>query len=161
MTQTELSQALRIEDVIALFGIKPVRNKYLCPFHGDKKPSASIKHKKFHCFSCGWHGDAIDFATGMGMDVPTLAKQFGLEYGGKVDKQALRRLQEERQERERVQELKDHQARLICGARQSFWSQKQDEDYFPIAYLDRLLDRLPLPYEVEAMLAGLERRYKY
>ena len=35
----------------------------LCPFHQEKSPSFTIVPGKrmFHCFGCGWHGDAIKF----------------------------------------------------------------------------------------------------
>ena len=35
----------------------------LCPFHNDRKPSFSVVEDKgfYHCFSCGAHGNAIDF----------------------------------------------------------------------------------------------------
>lgn len=33
----------------------------VCPFHGDKDPSFSIKNNFGYCFGCGWHGNAIDF----------------------------------------------------------------------------------------------------
>lgn len=38
-------------------------NKISCPFHNDKTPSLSYNPKtdKWHCFSCGRGGDAIDF----------------------------------------------------------------------------------------------------
>jgi DNA primase len=33
----------------------------LCPFHDEKRPSASVNHveKKFRCHGCGIHGDAV------------------------------------------------------------------------------------------------------
>jgi hypothetical protein len=38
------------------------RQKVLCPFHGDTRPSASIDFDKqrFTCFACGVGGDALD-----------------------------------------------------------------------------------------------------
>ena len=33
-----------------------------CPFHNDRHPSMKAD-KKFHCFGCGAHGDAIDFVS--------------------------------------------------------------------------------------------------
>lgn len=35
-----------------------------CPFHNDRHPSMKAD-KKFHCFGCGAHGDAIDFVSRM------------------------------------------------------------------------------------------------
>jgi len=34
-----------------------------CPFHNDKHPSfkVNLDTQTFHCFSCGAHGDVIDF----------------------------------------------------------------------------------------------------
>jgi len=46
----------RFEDFIEV-----KRNKACCPFHKDNNPSFSIRENKGHCFSCGWHGDIIDF----------------------------------------------------------------------------------------------------
>jgi len=37
------------------------KNKASCPFHEDKHPSFSIRGEKGHCFSCGFHGDILDF----------------------------------------------------------------------------------------------------
>lgn len=37
------------------------KNKALCPFHDDTKPSLSVKGKIFNCFACGAKGDSIDF----------------------------------------------------------------------------------------------------
>lgn len=33
-----------------------------CPFHNDRHPSMKAD-RKFHCFGCGAHGDAIDFVS--------------------------------------------------------------------------------------------------
>lgn len=33
-----------------------------CPFHLDKTPSLKVdRHNRFHCFSCGFNGDVVDF----------------------------------------------------------------------------------------------------
>jgi DNA primase len=45
-------------------GATPKTNTHnLCPFHGEKTPSLSIKKddQSFHCFGCGAGGDVIDF----------------------------------------------------------------------------------------------------
>jgi hypothetical protein len=33
----------------------------LCPFHNDRHPSFAVYPDHYHCFSCGEHGDAIDW----------------------------------------------------------------------------------------------------
>lgn len=57
----------------------------LCPFHAEKTPSFSVSPTKqfYHCFSCGKHGDAINFLmehTGASFTeaVHELAQQCGL-----------------------------------------------------------------------------------
>ena len=36
----------------------------LCPFHNEKSPSFTVSEDKgfYHCFGCGAHGSAIDYA---------------------------------------------------------------------------------------------------
>mgnify|MGYP001631138112 FL=1 len=39
-------------------------NRYsmaLCPFHNDRHPSLYVADDHYHCFTCGEHGDVIDF----------------------------------------------------------------------------------------------------
>ena len=55
---------LTTEQVIERYLGAPNRlKKFLCPFHNDKSPSLSINPRtgKYRCFSCGAHGDMIDF----------------------------------------------------------------------------------------------------
>lgn len=33
----------------------------ICPLHGEKTPSFSVKNNYFHCFGCGKKGSTIDF----------------------------------------------------------------------------------------------------
>ena len=58
----------------------------LCPFHSEKTPSFTVSENKgfFHCFGCGAHGSAVDFAMrSEGLTFPEaverLAQQVGLE----------------------------------------------------------------------------------
>lgn len=37
--------------------------KGLCPFHDEKSPSFYVYDDSYHCFSCGQHGDVIDFVV--------------------------------------------------------------------------------------------------
>lgn len=57
-------QKLTTEQVLEHYLGEPNRTKkYRCPFHQDKTPSLSIDTRtgRFRCFSCGAHGDMIDF----------------------------------------------------------------------------------------------------
>ena len=45
-----------------LYGVEV--NRYgmaLCPFHNDRHPSLYVTDDHYHCFTCGEHGDVIDF----------------------------------------------------------------------------------------------------
>ena len=52
-----------IIETLAREGVELRRGWGLCPFHADKHPSFKINRdtQTFHCFSCGAHGDVIDF----------------------------------------------------------------------------------------------------
>ena len=58
-----IESTLDIETVLQAEGIDLRRGWGLCPFHADKHPSFKINRARqtFHCFSCGGHGDVIDF----------------------------------------------------------------------------------------------------
>ena len=132
-------------DVLVYFGIKEQRGRYLCPFHDDHHPSAVIKGERFKCFACGWHGDIVDFGRDMGMSTANLAASFGLEWQGARDPEAEARAEAEREERNQIRLLKAEQTKKVCQARCYFWGLKHDERWFPVAYLDRLLDGDKLP----------------
>ena len=57
-------------DVAVNYGLRPNRAKMICcPFHQDKHPSMKVD-RRYYCFGCGAHGDAIDFVAnlyGIGM----------------------------------------------------------------------------------------------
>jgi hypothetical protein len=63
----KVKQNTNIKEVIEWFGHLRFdrKNKALCPFHDDHKPSLSIKESDgiFKCFTCDVSGDAIDFVA--------------------------------------------------------------------------------------------------
>ena len=60
----EVKQKLNIRKVIEHYGCNVNRaRQFVCPFHNDHKPSASIKNDYFHCFVCGAGGDLITFTA--------------------------------------------------------------------------------------------------
>lgn len=54
------------------------RQKILCPFHDDSRPSAQVDfaRQRFICWACGVHGDALDL----------LRSQEGLSFGAAVNR---------------------------------------------------------------------------
>ena len=73
----EVKQQLNIRQVVEHYGFKVNRAKqFVCPFHNDHKPSASIKNDYFNCFVCGAGGDLITFtAKYLGMSNLDAAKE--------------------------------------------------------------------------------------
>ena len=56
----------------------------LCPFHNEKSPSFTVSDDKgfFHCFGCGAHGDAIEFARRSdGLSFPEAVERLAQEVG--------------------------------------------------------------------------------
>ncbi|WP_419605993.1 CHC2 zinc finger domain-containing protein [Thiolapillus sp.] len=59
----------------------------LCLWHGDKRPGSfkiNVNTGHCHCFSCGAHGDIIDFAmqqdgTGFSETLKNLANEYGIQ----------------------------------------------------------------------------------
>ena len=60
----DVKRQLNIRQVVEFYGFKVNRaNQFICPFHNDHKPSASIKNDYFNCFVCGAGGDLISFTA--------------------------------------------------------------------------------------------------
>ena len=60
----DVKRQLNIRQVVEFYGFKVNRaNQFICPFHNDHKPSASIKNDYFKCFVCGAGGDLITFTA--------------------------------------------------------------------------------------------------
>ena len=60
----DVKRQLNIRQVVEFYGFKVNRaNQFICPFHNDHKPSASIKNDYFNCFVCGSGGGLITFTA--------------------------------------------------------------------------------------------------
>ncbi len=83
----EVKQQLNIRQVIEHYGFKVNRNgKFICAFHNDHKPSASIKNDYFNCFVCGAGGDLITFtAKYLGLSNLDATKQLIEEFNLNID----------------------------------------------------------------------------
>ena len=107
----EVKQRLNIRQVVEHYGYKVNRaNQFICPFHNDHKPSASIKNDYFNCFVCGAGGDLITFTAKLhGLKnydaCKKLASDFNLNIGTEPQTQADR-LRADRERAKRQSELK-------------------------------------------------------
>jgi hypothetical protein len=83
----EVKSQLNIRQVIEHYGVKVNRaNFFICPFHNDHKPSASIKNNYFNCFVCGAGGDLISFtAKYLGLSNLDATKQLIKEFNLNID----------------------------------------------------------------------------
>ena len=104
----EVKEQLNIRQVIEHYGFKVNRAKqFICPFHNDHKPSASIKNDYFHCFVCGAGGDLITFtAKYLGMSnldaTKELVKEFSLDIDISTPEERKSQYIEERKRREEI-----------------------------------------------------------
>lgn len=101
----EVKSKLNIGEVIERFGIKVDRaHRFVCPFHNDHTPSASIKNDYFNCFVCGTGGDLITFtAKYLGLTNFEAAKYLVQEFNLDVD---ISTKEERREKYKAVQERK-------------------------------------------------------
>ena len=83
----EVKQQLNIRQVVEHYGFKVNRaRQFVCPFHNDHKPSASIKNDYFHCFVCGAGGDLITFtARYLNLHNIEAARELVREFGLDID----------------------------------------------------------------------------
>ena len=83
----EVKKQLNIRQVVEYYGFKVNRaNQFICPFHNDHKPSASIKNDYFNCFVCGAGGDLITFtAKYLGLSNLDAAKELVKEFKLDID----------------------------------------------------------------------------
>ena len=83
----EVKSQLNIQTVVEHYGFKVNRaHQFVCPFHNDHKPSASIKNDYFHCFVCGAGGDLIT-CTAMYLDLHNIeaARELVRVFGLNID----------------------------------------------------------------------------
>ena len=107
----DVKRQLNIRQVVEFYGFKVNRaNQFICPFHNDHKPSASIKNDYFNCFVCGAGGDLITFTAKLhGLSninaCKKLVSDFGLNIATEPQTQADK-LKADRERAKRQAELK-------------------------------------------------------
>lgn len=113
----EVKSQLNIRQVIEHYGYKVNRAKqFVCPFHNDHKPSASIKNDYFNCFVCGAGGDLITFTAKLfGLNNINACKKLDEDFNlGLFDRQISQtdRLTADRERAKRQLELKRQQEEI-------------------------------------------------
>ena len=107
----EVKEQLNIRQVVEFYGFNVNRaGQFICPFHNDHKPSASIKNDYFNCFVCGAGGDLITFTAKIhGLSninaCKKLVSDFGLNISTEPQTQADK-LKADRERAKRQAELK-------------------------------------------------------
>ena len=110
----DVKRQLNIRRVIEHYGYKVNRaGQFLCPFHNDHKPSASIKNDYFNCFVCGAGGDLITFTAKLhGLSNIDACKKLDQDFHLGLSQQPMShidRLKADREKVKRQSELKRQQ----------------------------------------------------
>ena len=117
----QIKSSVTMQQAIEHYGFTVNRaHKILCPFHSDKRNSCHIYKDGYKCFSCGAHGDVIDFVSRYFnlsfMDsVKKMNDDFslGMEIGGtltdeqkrEANRQAYKRRQEQKRRQNELKRL--------------------------------------------------------
>ena len=159
----EVKQRLTIRQVVEYYGYKVNRaGQFICPFHNDHKPSASIKNDYFNCFVCGAGGDLITFTAKLhGLSnyeaCKKLIDDFGLNIVTEKQTQADRlRADRERVKRQaelkRQKEIEDliHHTGLVLASYHCYlWQGKQLYPYEHIRHIRALQELTQAQYYLE------------
>ena len=110
----DVKRQLNIRQVVEFYGYKVNRNgQFICAFHNDHKPSASIKNNYFNCFVCGAGGDLITFTAKLhGLSNIDACKKLDQDFNLGLSQQPVShidRLKADREKVKRQSELKRQQ----------------------------------------------------
>lgn len=100
----DVKQQLNIRQVVEFYGFNVNRaNQFICPFHNDHKPSASIKKDYFNCFVCGAGGDLITFTAKLhGLSNINACKKLVSDFGLNISTEPQTQIDKLKADRERV-----------------------------------------------------------
>ena len=86
------------------------QGKALCPFHNDRHPSLYVADNHCFCFSCGAHGDVIDFAADF-FDLPLYeaAQRLAADFGIDTDRPPTKKILEKRRQQTEAQQLTENE----------------------------------------------------
>ena len=159
----EVKQRLNIRQVVEFYGYKVNRNgQFICAFHNDHKPSASIKNDYFNCFVCGAGGDLITFTAKLhGLSnydaCKKLVSDFGLNIAIepqtqadklKADRERAKRQAELKRQKE-IENLIQHTGLVLASYHCYLWQGKQLYPYEHIRHIRALQELTQATYYLE------------
>ena len=160
---TEVKQRLNIRQVVEFYGYKVNRNgQFICAFHNDHKPSASIKNDYFNCFVCGAGGDLITFTAKLhGLSninaCKKLVSDFGLNISTepqtqvdklKADRERAKRQAELKRQKE-IENLIQHTGLVLASYHCYLWQGKQLYPYEHIRHIRALQELTQATYYLD------------
>ena len=159
----EVKQQLNIRQVVEFYGYKVNRaGQFICPFHNDHKPSASIKKDYFNCFVCGAGGDLITFTAKLhGLSninaCKKLVSDFGLNISTepqtqvdklKADRERAKRQAELKRHKE-IENLIQHTGLVLASYHCYLWQGKQLYPYGHIRHIRALQELTQAQYYLD------------
>ena len=159
----DVKQQLNIRQVVEFYGFNVNRaGQFICPFHNDHKPSASIKNDYFNCFVCGAGGDLITFTAKLhGLSninaCKKLVSDFGLNISTepqtqvdklKADRERAKRQAELKRQKE-IENLIQHTGLVLASYHCYLWQGKQLYPYDNIRHIRALQELTQAQYYLD------------
>ena len=159
----EVKQQLNIRQVVEFYGFNVNRaGQFICPFHNDHKPSASIKKDYFNCFVCGAGGDLITFTAKLhGISnydaCKKLVSDFGLNIATapqtqadklKADRERAKRQAELKRQKE-IENLIQHTGLVLASYHCYLWQGLQLYPYGHIRHIRALQELTQAQYYLD------------
>ena len=159
----DVKQQLNIRQVVEFYGFNVNRaGQFICPFHNDHKPSASIKNDYFNCFVCDAGGDLITFTAKLhGINnydaCKKLVSDFGLNIATepqtqadklKADRERAKRQAELKRQKE-IENLIQHTGLVLASYHCYLWQGKQLYPYGHIRHIRALQELTQAQYYLE------------
>ena len=159
----DVKQQLNIRQVVEFYGFNVNRaGQFICPFHNDHKPSASIKKDYFNCFVCGAGGDLITFTAKLhGINnydaCKKLVSDFGLNISTepqtqvdklKADRERAKRQAELKRQKE-IENLIQHTGLVLASYHCYLWQGKQLYPYGNIRHIRALQELTQAQYYLD------------
>ena len=159
----DVKQQLNIRQVVEFYGFNVNRaGQFICPFHNDHRPSASIKKDYFNCFVCGDGGDLITFTAKLhGLSninaCKKLVSDFGLNISTepqtqvdklKADRERAKRQAELKRQKE-IENLIQHTGLVLASYHCYLWQGLQLYPYGHIRHIRALQELTQAQYYLD------------